>query len=130
MTIDCLFVVILYNRGAQFFWAKGRSVLFLMHSRAERQNYWLNFRESRVKKPIVLYLYICIALLALHANQKRFQYERPREKRAVCYWLMSMVLLFMIVYIVHLQLSVTICLHPLRQHLGLHIVFFLYDDNS
>src|SRR6218665_1318097 len=30
---------------------------------------------------VVLYLYIYIALLAVHANQKRFQCERPREKR-------------------------------------------------
>ena len=34
---------------------------------------------------IVLYLYIYIALLAVHTNQKRFQCERPREKREV-YW--------------------------------------------
>jgi len=33
---------------------------------------------------MVLYLYIYIALLAVHTNQKRFQCERPREKRAVC----------------------------------------------
>src|SRR6218665_4004398 len=32
---------------------------------------------------IVLYLYIYIALLAAHTNQKRFQCERPREKKAV-----------------------------------------------
>src|SRR6218665_134073 len=32
---------------------------------------------------IVLYLYIYRALLAVHTNQKRFQCERPREKRAV-----------------------------------------------
>src|SRR6218665_3458030 len=32
---------------------------------------------------IVLYLYIYIALLAVHTNQKRFQCGRPREKRAV-----------------------------------------------
>src|SRR6218665_3234160 len=32
---------------------------------------------------IVLYLYIYIALLAVHTNEKRFQCERPREKRAV-----------------------------------------------
>ena len=32
---------------------------------------------------IVLYLYIYTALLAVHTNQKRFQCERPREKRAV-----------------------------------------------
>ena len=32
---------------------------------------------------IVLYLYIYIALPAVHTNQKRFQCERPREKRAV-----------------------------------------------
>jgi len=31
----------------------------------------------------VLYLYIYIARLAVHANQKRFQCERPREKRVV-----------------------------------------------
>jgi len=31
----------------------------------------------------VLYLYIYIALIAVHTNQKRFQCERPREKRAV-----------------------------------------------
>src|SRR6218665_579651 len=30
---------------------------------------------------IVLYLYIYIALLAVHTNQKRFQCERPREKK-------------------------------------------------
>src|SRR6218665_432908 len=32
---------------------------------------------------IVLYRFIYIALLAVHTNQKRFQCERPREKRAV-----------------------------------------------
>ena len=32
---------------------------------------------------IVLYLYIYIALLTVHTNQKRFQCERSREKRAV-----------------------------------------------
>ena len=32
---------------------------------------------------IVLYLYIYRALLAVHTNQKRFQCERAREKRAV-----------------------------------------------
>src|SRR6218665_3918601 len=31
----------------------------------------------------VLYLYIYIALLSVHTNQKRFQCERPREKRSV-----------------------------------------------
>src|SRR6218665_1026345 len=31
----------------------------------------------------VLYLYIYIALLAVHTNQKCFQCERPRKKRAV-----------------------------------------------
>ena len=33
----------LYIRGAQTFWAKGCSVLFLVHSRAEDKNYALNF---------------------------------------------------------------------------------------
>jgi len=28
-------------------------------------------------------MYIYIALLSVHTNQKRFQCERPREKRAV-----------------------------------------------
>jgi len=32
---------------------------------------------------IVLYLHIYTELLAVHTNQKRFQRERPREKRAV-----------------------------------------------
>jgi len=32
---------------------------------------------------IVLYLYIYIAPLAVHTNQKRFQCQRPREKTAV-----------------------------------------------
>src|SRR6218665_2933541 len=32
---------------------------------------------------IVLYLYIYIVLLAVRINKKRFQCERPREKRAV-----------------------------------------------
>jgi len=32
---------------------------------------------------IVLYLFIDIAPLAVHTNKKRFQCERPREKRAV-----------------------------------------------
>ena len=40
------------------------------------------FNRDRIKV-IVLYLYIYIALLAVHTNQKRFQCERPREKRAV-----------------------------------------------
>src|SRR6218665_1290870 len=31
---------------------------------------------------IVLYIYIYIALLAVHTNQKCFQCERPKEKRA------------------------------------------------
>jgi len=38
---------------------------------------------SSIVNCIVLYLYIYIALLAVHTNQKRFQCERPREKRAV-----------------------------------------------
>jgi len=33
--------------------------------------------QERVR--IVLYIYIYIALLAVHANQKRFQHERLRE---------------------------------------------------
>ena len=41
---------------------------------------------------IVLYLDIYIALLAGHTNQKRFQCERPREKRAVLYSLDSRIL--------------------------------------
>ena len=32
---------------------------------------------------IELHLYIYIALLSVHTNQKRFQCKRPREKRAV-----------------------------------------------
>ena len=32
---------------------------------------------------IVLYLYIYIVLFAVRTNKKRFQCERPREKRAV-----------------------------------------------
>jgi len=32
---------------------------------------------------MVVYLYIYIALHAVHTNQKRFQCKRPREKRAV-----------------------------------------------
>jgi len=35
------------------------------------------------RKIHLLYLYIYIALLAEHTNQKCFQCERPREKRAV-----------------------------------------------
>jgi len=35
---------------------------------------------------IVLYLYIYVALLTVHIKQKRFQCERPREKRAVMGW--------------------------------------------
>jgi len=38
--------------------------------------------ESIFKLKIVLYLYIYIALLAVHTNEKHFQCERPREKRA------------------------------------------------
>src|SRR6218665_978079 len=37
--------------------------------------------QSEALSCIVLYLYIYIALLAVHTNQKRFQCERPREKR-------------------------------------------------
>src|SRR6218665_1899592 len=40
-------------------------------------------RLNKVLYCNVLYLYIYIALLAVHTNQKRFQCERPREKRAV-----------------------------------------------
>ena len=32
---------------------------------------------------IVLYMYIYIALLTVHTNQKHAQFERPREKRTV-----------------------------------------------
>jgi len=42
---------------------------------------WIH--EFSVLYCIVLYLYIYIALLTVHTNQKRFQCERPREKRAV-----------------------------------------------
>src|SRR6218665_3062017 len=44
----------------------------------------LNFKVSRESDAlycIVLYLCIYIALLAVHTNQKRFQCERPREKK-------------------------------------------------
>ena len=41
---------------------------------------WLGFTYLYC---IVLYLYIYIALLAVHTNQKCFQCEKPREKRAV-----------------------------------------------
>jgi len=37
----------------------------------------------RVLYCIALYLYIYTALLDVHTNQKRFQGERPREKRAL-----------------------------------------------
>src|SRR6218665_561677 len=43
----------------------------------------IKFLSKAYTNPIVLYLYIYIALLAVHTNQKRFQCERPREKRAV-----------------------------------------------
>src|SRR6218665_565617 len=42
-----------------------------------------NSGSSIVDDCIVLYPYIYIALLAVHTNQKRFQCEKPREKRAV-----------------------------------------------
>src|SRR6218665_4214002 len=45
--------------------------------------YFYYFSLSLFNYAIVLYLYIYIALLAVHTNQKRFQCERPREKRAV-----------------------------------------------
>src|SRR6218665_2894931 len=48
-----------------------------------RYSKMLDFKHSAVLYCIVLYLYIYIALLAVHTNQKRFQCERPREKRAV-----------------------------------------------
>ena len=47
-----------FFRGAQPFWAKGRSVLFLVHLRAEEKNYKLNVQESSVKNRI------CFILLA------------------------------------------------------------------
>ena len=54
-------------------------------------NYALNFQtESNCSAEVIillyciaLYLYIYMALLAVLTNQKRFQCERPREKRAV-----------------------------------------------
>src|SRR6218665_132734 len=39
--------------------------------------------SKQSKYCIVLYQYIYIALLAVNTNQKRFQCERPRERRAV-----------------------------------------------
>src|SRR6218665_2966155 len=42
-----------------------------------------NSIRSIVLYCILFYLSIYIALLAVHTNQKRFQCERPREKRAV-----------------------------------------------
>ena len=41
----------------------------------------LDTEDFRVLYCIALYLYIYIALLAVHTNQKRFQCERSREKR-------------------------------------------------
>ena len=52
--------------------------------RYERTSWSYGFElKSKIVYCIVLYLYIYIALLAVHTNQKRFQCERPREKRAV-----------------------------------------------
>jgi len=58
--LQCLYKLgsFVYIRGAQPFWAKSRSVLFLVHSRAEEKNYKLNFQESSVKNRI------CFILLA------------------------------------------------------------------
>src|SRR6218665_2529336 len=52
----------IYTRGAQPFWAKGRSVLFLVHSRAEEKNYKLNFQESSVENRIcfILQAFYCL----------------------------------------------------------------------
>ena len=48
------------------------------------KNIWKTCANDQVNyNCIVLYLYIYIALLAVHTNQMRFQCERPREKRAV-----------------------------------------------
>jgi len=44
---------------------------------------WSNRLVEQNTDSIVLYLYIYIALLAVHTNQKRFQCERPREKKVV-----------------------------------------------
>jgi len=45
--------IIIYDRGAQPFWSKGRSVLFLVHSRAEGKIMSWTF-ENRVKNWIFL----------------------------------------------------------------------------
>ena len=58
----------LYNRGAQPFWAKGRSVLFLVHSRAEEKNYKLNFQESSVKNRICFILLAFLLLLVWYCS--------------------------------------------------------------
>src|SRR6218665_3005053 len=44
-------------------------------------NVYLSKFKCRYLYRIVLYLYIYTALLAVNINQKRFQCERPREKR-------------------------------------------------
>src|SRR6218665_1964802 len=57
--------------------------LFLVASPILVKSMFFLFRSFLTLYCIVLCLYIYIALLAVHTNQKRFQCERPREKRAV-----------------------------------------------
>ena len=49
----------------------------------QQQLCWNGDGDGAVIHCIVLYLYIYIALLAIHTTQNCFQCERPREKRAV-----------------------------------------------
>jgi len=48
--------LIMYGRGAQPFWAKGRIELFFVHSMAEDKTE-LNFRESSIKNQKIFSLF-------------------------------------------------------------------------
>ena len=65
------------------------SIVSLNFVRASQISVWQHVLQIFTIAPIlflyciVLYLYIYMALLTVHTNQKCFQCERPREKRAV-----------------------------------------------
>jgi len=61
-------------------WLKGDGRLYILPCSLPSVMPWANFMQMYC---IVLYLYIYIALLTVHTNQKHFQCERPIEKRVV-----------------------------------------------
>ena len=76
-------VILLFQIRFYFFRIESLIVLYSFIHSFILNIYIAPLQENHSEALPTMYLYIYIALVALHTNQKRFQCERPREKRAV-----------------------------------------------